>query len=123
MRTMSYEKEKVLTALIKNREEHAKIVQEAQKGYREKAIEAVEKLLVELKEGKRVSLHIPLEIPVSHLDDFDRVIEMLRMTINPMVELDEGEFQVYVRNKWNWQRQFLESNAIYSPLARLSCGD
>jgi len=117
MKTMSYPKEKILKALKKNREEHIKIVKEAQKGYREKAIELVSDLLKDLKAGKSVSLQIPLPVPENHVDEFDRTIEMVQMCLGKTIELDVGEFQCYVRNKWQWQNHFLHSNSTYSMTA------
>jgi hypothetical protein len=118
MQTMTFPKSKVLEALKKNRAIHLKIVQEAQKGFREKAIELTEKLLSELKEGLPVQLIIPLHLPDNHIDDFDRAIDMLSMSTGKTVNLNEGEFQMFVRNKWNWQHQFLANNAMYSATAR-----
>jgi ribosomal protein L25 (general stress protein Ctc) len=117
MDQMIYPKSKVLKALNKNREAHTKIVREAQKGYREKAIELTEQLLKDLKAGKSVSLHIPLAVPENHIDDFDRAIQMLEMGVGKNVTLDQSEFQCYVRNKWQWQHHFLQSNAAYSETA------
>lgn len=115
---MMFPKAKVITLLKKNRALHRKIVQEAQKGYREKAIELTEKLLEDLKSGKSVHVHIPLQIPDNYVDYFDRVIEMYTMSTGKTVELTEGEFQTYVRNRWGWQHQFLATSSMYSETAR-----
>jgi len=119
MDKMIYPKSKVLKALNKNRDAHYKIVREAQKGYREKAIELVEQLLKDLKAGKGVSLHIPLAVPENHVDDFDRAIQMLEMGVGKNVELDQNEFQCYVRNQWQWQHHFLAANSAYSSTAQM----
>lgn len=117
MDRMIYPKSKVLKALVKNRATHLKIVQEAQIGYRRRAIVLVEELLKDLKAGKGVNLHIPLALPDNHVDDFDRAIQMIEMGIGKNVELDQSEFQCYVRNKWSWERSFLATNANYSGTA------
>lgn len=122
MDNMKYPKAKVLAALKKNWELHLKIVKEAQKGYREKAIELVEKLLKDLKSGKETSLHIPLHLPANHSDEFDRAIDMLEMCSDKEVVLDQSQFQAYVRNKWGWQRDFLAANSGYSETAMMSMG-
>lgn len=122
MKNMYYPKSKILKALRKNRDEHTKIVREAQKGYREKAIDIVSALLRDLKAGKSVLLHIPLVLPESHIEDFDRAIQMLEMGTGKVVELDENEFRAYVRNQWGWQHQFLTSNSAYSTTAATYLG-
>jgi hypothetical protein len=117
-RMMKYKKADVLKALKKNRSEHAKIVHEAQSGYRERAIELTKKLLDDLKAGKSVSLVINLPLPVNHLDEFDQVIRMLELSKGNEVDLDGNEFRCFMLNKWGWQHQFLASNVMYSETAR-----
>lgn len=117
MKNMSFPKEKVLEALRQNRTQHLGIVREAQQGFREKAIAVLEDKLVQLRAGKSVDLRIPLHLPENHVESFDLAIQMLEMCIEPYIELDERQFQCYIRNQWEWGRSFLLSNSSYSGIA------
>ena len=120
MESLKFNKSFVVEKLKENRAEHVKIVKEAQKGYREKAIEIYKEKLKLLEGGKSVDANTYIQIPVSHIDDFDRTIEMLEMSVEDVVSLDQGQYQQYVRNRWNWQGQFLASNSAYSVTALVS---
>ena len=117
MEMLVYPKAKVLVTLRKNRKEHERIVREAQKGYRERAIELVADLLEDLKVGKSVPAKWAMTVPENHLDDFDRIIEQLELSTGKTVELTDAEFQAYVRNRWGWQHHFLATNSVYSTTA------
>ena len=108
----------ILEKLRVNREEHIKIVREAQKGLRDKWREMLTEALedvIDYSEGVTPSLH--LQVPNNHTDDFDRAIQMFEMTTDKEVGLGEAEFQSYVRNEWQWRQQFLASNSAYSESA------
>lgn len=117
MDSLKYPKQKILNVLRENREAHIKIVREAQKGYREKAIELFEEKLALLKASKAVDPNIRMQVPVNHTDQFDQAIQMLEMSVGDEIELDMNQFQSFVMNKWQWQGQFLASNSMYSGTA------
>ncbi len=108
----------ILEKLRTNREEHLKIVTEAQTGCRAKWKGMLEKALYALEAGDKVEPMLHLASPDNHVGDFDRAIEMLEMTTDEEIELDEATFQAYVRNQWSWERQFLMSNVAYSGTAQ-----
>lgn len=119
MKTMKFNKTQILDALKKNREEHIEIVREAQSGFREKAISIFEQKLVVLRSGGSVEVNVHLDVPASHVDEFDNVIAMLEMTQDDTIELSDSDFQCFVRNKWRWEHQFLASNSCYSAMAAI----
>jgi len=114
---LTFKKEEVLNRLKINREEHLKIVREAQEGYREQYEKLLVKTLDDLRSGKEVPNHVGLTVPSNHVDDYDRAIEMLEMCTEKEIILDENQFQELMRNKWNWMSGFLVSNAGYSATA------
>lgn len=115
---MRFKKKDILSLLKKNREAHIKIVQEAQQGFRERAIKMCKEKLAKLEAGERTSPNMHLNLPISHVDDFDRAVEMLELCVDEEIFLSEDQFQCYVRNKWEWEHMFLASNAMYSETAR-----
>jgi len=114
MDTLTFSKAGIINHLTKQRSRHLKIVQEAQKGYRKRAIELLTQKLKALKANKAVDPNVRLNVPTSNLDVIDMAIEMIQMSIGDTVTLSEREFQCYVRGKWDWEHQFLLSNAAYS---------
>ena len=55
----------------------------------------------------------PLAHPVNHLEDYDRVINMLEFSVADKVSLSSDDFDAYVRNNWTWKEQFVNSNLFY----------
>ncbi len=115
---LTFKKDDILEKLRTNREEHLNIMQEAQKGYRERWREMLVVQLADLNAGKPVAAGLHLAIPENHVDDFDRAIEMFEMTTDGEITLDDGAFQSFVRNKWEWHRHFLAANLEYSETAQ-----
>jgi hypothetical protein len=57
--------------------------------------------------------HWPLTYPENHLEDYDRVIDMLKYSVADKVELSSKDFDAYVRNNWAWRQSFLGTNTAY----------
>ena len=118
--TMNFRVEEILTALKKNRAEHAKIVEEAVKGFRDKLRTELVNKLHDLDTGKLPDTHSKLAKPQIYLAEYDSAIEMLSMTSDETLELDQSAFQCYVLNKWSWMGGFLNSNSMYSGTAAVA---
>ena len=140
-RTFTVLIDELLGHLTKNREEHQRIVVEAQAKFREMAIKRLDQMLVDAKAGRRIKMQVDLQVPTKHIEAYDNAICVLEMTKrahdaeqqnlmenstdpeNPMkpapavVEITSDECERFVRNNWSWSRQFSVSNAPYSGLA------
>ena len=110
----TFKKEEVLNKLRENREEHISLVQKAQKGHREKFKEMLLERIEQIDAGEPVSTQFDLYVPENHVTDYDRVIEMLEMATEDEIELDDVQFQAYVRGKWSWEHHWLAANSVYS---------
>lgn len=117
----------VREALKKNREEHIEIVEEAQAGFKELVVKKLDEALSDAKKGKRYITSLNLHMPESHLREFDNAIDFLESIEkaakiageeNPTIEMSSEEYERFVRNKWDWMRNFTASNARYSAKAR-----
>lgn len=70
--------------------------------------------------GSQISVQVPfnnslsLVAPESHVEDYDRVIDLLKYTVADKVELSIKDFESYVRNNWAWRQSFLGTNATYT---------
>ena len=79
-RTYKVKIEELLKSLKKNRDEHQEIVEEAQAGFREQAIKALDRMLAAAKTGRKIVMHVGLTVPTAHLDEFDNAIGLMEMT-------------------------------------------
>lgn len=110
--------EDLLDAMKRNRVHHEAIVEEARKGYMERAGEALRARLAELSAGKLSSLAFALNPPVSHIAEYDTVIGMLEMATEETLMLGALEYRQFVADKWDWTREFYCANSAYSQTAR-----
>lgn len=117
METVKLEKKELLVVLKQNRTDHRKIFEEALEGFRVKAIEYLEKRLEAAKAGQKFGLQFDLIQPEDHTKDYDRIIRMLEMSTDAVVEMTQHEFSMYVQDEWLWQRNWLHSNSAYTASA------
>lgn len=114
---VTVKKTEVLDALKKNRETHTAIVKEARAGYMVAARKMLEEEMKKLESGKPVRIMVHLELPVDNTRVYDTAIQMLEMHQVDNIELDAGQFRMFVMNKWDWMEHFLQHNSTYSRTA------
>lgn len=133
--SMSFDKATVVETLKKNRAEHETIYNEAVEGYRKAFKEAVQETqsvladkLGELKDedlpSPRLNKH-PLQslsVPKNQLKEYDTVLEMLELTADDTIVLDQDQYNCYMKDNWYWMNDFLVSNSAYSATASLKLG-
>lgn len=123
-RTVVVNVRELLSKMRDNREEHQRIYLEALEGYKHKCISMLESRLKEAKSTDGiVSMGFRIEKPVSYVEQYDTVIEMLEWTTEATIEVTMEEFNAWVRDRWDWQRGFLTSNSLYSSSATLKMQD
>lgn len=106
-------KEKLLEVLNKNKNAHRDLFLKAQEGYREKAIEELEKALDRAKNHKAERVYVALPWPEDHTSDYERIIRMVEYSVDNIFELDEQEFARYVLDNWEWKKQWTATSAAY----------
>lgn len=114
MNTVKVKKEELLKALQENREAHRGIFEEAQKNYRERLIEELDRRLEDARNGKSIDLYFNFPEPEDHTKDYDRVIKMLEMSIEDELELSQVDFTRYVMDDWEWRRAWLQNTVSYT---------
>ena len=117
MKGVTVKKEELLTKLRENREGHRAISLEAQAGYKTAVIEELEKRLADARDGKRVQVHVRMDAPDDHTEEYDRSIAMLEMSVDDEIEVTAHEFACFVMDDWGWKQDFLLSNSAYSGTA------
>lgn len=128
--SMSFSKSQVIETLKKNRTEHEKIYLEAVEGYRKAFEEAMEKMATrltdlrwELEEKKLPEPRLDngplnkLKVPKNSLKEYDTVLEMLELTEDNTIVLDQDQYNCYMKDNWYWMKDFLITNSMYSPSA------
>ena len=116
MKQVRVAKSKLLAILKKNRAEHREVFIQAQKTFRVVAIKALDAQLKSARKGRPFELAnlVRLTAPEDHTADYDRSIQMLEMSVDTEIVVDEREFQNYVQDIWNWSREWATSNMRYT---------
>lgn len=115
--TVKIKKQELLDVVKANRDEHKEIVSEALQKYRELAVAELDKMLADAKAGKRIRRTVSLIEPMDQTPEYNKAIRQIEMSAEDVIELADHEFNCYVLNQWNWQKQFLHSNRGYSAKA------
>ena len=112
MKTVKINKADLLDAIKFNRKKHQNEVLEAIKAYKQKALNEYQEAIKLLQDTNKVS-RINLQEPVDKRDDYDRVIKMLEMSADAVIELDSHEFDQYVMDNWEWKNHAIFANSTY----------
>jgi len=128
--SMSFRKEEVIDTLKKNRAEHQKIYDEAIEGYRRALSDALwdmdSLIKAKLKELDEERVPKPslkkyplsnLREPGNSLKEYDTVLEMLNLTPDETIVLDQDQYNCYMKDNWYWMEDFLTQNSAYSASA------
>jgi len=113
MNTITVPKERLLAALVENRESHRDIFLKAQEHYRERMIAELDRALEEARAGGEIRRMFSLPVPEDHTADFDTAIGMVEWEVNDTVELEQHDFEQYVLNKWRWAASFAANTEAY----------
>ena len=113
MNTVKVDKAELLSVLQTNREKHRTTFLEAQEGFRKQVIEQLDRNLRDARNGKRINLRIVLPEPQDQKGDYDRVIGMLKMSVDTVVQLSEQEYSQYVMDDRSWKNQWTATVSNY----------
>lgn len=114
---LTFKRTEVLAALEKNLVRHRVILAEAKVGYIAKARNALEKRLAAISAGNPVGLHFSLTPPSGHVRSYEAMISMLDAATDEYIELTMEQQQAFMADRWDWQIDFISSNADYSETA------
>lgn len=134
-RTVKVDRDKLLERLRANLAAHLEEYEAARAGYfvaaacvlaekREEFRRAVEEADRRLGEGKFLPPGLPfsphylgLTPPECHESDYRHIIEMVAMSVDPVIELRSDEFDCYVMDNWEWTREFKAFPANFAAMA------
>lgn len=112
------QKSKLIEIITKNRAEHHAIFEEACISYAKMMEQELETRLKEIRSGKKIVRITAMAIPEDHTADYDRVLKMLDLTIDSEIVLQERDVAMYIMDDWQWKRNFMVQNSMYSATAR-----
>lgn len=116
MRTVNIDRDKLLEIVKENRVKHIHTYREVSDNFLKAAIATFEKSLARLKNGEIVHLHEEvqgLERPRCFDSHYAKIIRMLELTEDKVIQLTDQEFSQYVLDEWEWKRDLCSMNATY----------
>jgi len=119
MHSVKVNKHDLLVTLEINRDKHRDLFLKAQEGYRQRVIEELDEMLQLARDGKELRVTIEMQAPQDHTEDYDRVIAMLKLSVDETVTIDSVSFEQYVLDKWAWSRHANFINQTYSAGGKL----
>lgn len=121
MQKVRIAKAQLVELIKKNRDEHREVFLKAQEGYREKAIAVLDEQLARARKAQGIDMAVIVGIvqPQDHTEDYDRVLEMLSLSVDDTIELTSEEFQNFVQDNWHWSRSWALSNSTYTDSPKL----
>lgn len=114
MWSVKVNREQLLKKVVENKTKHHDTFLKAMDKYKEKVLAEFEKKVEQLKKGKLPDTYLRLPVPEEHVDDYDTVIGMLKMSTEDLVELGDEEFANFVEDRWNWSRAFAANTVSYT---------
>lgn len=114
MESVKLNRKQLLKVIKENRAKHWEVFERAFEGYRRECIKVLEQNLDLLKQSRTKAVRFTEVAPQDHTSDYDRVILMLEMSVEKVVELSQREFQQYVQDDWQWKQAWSLSNSKYT---------
>lgn len=117
MKSVKIKKDELLGVIQANRVKHSADFLEAQDKYRVVCIQKLTERIQKIQDSKLdedVDMNFSVITPTNKTDEYDRVIKMLEMSTEDVVELTSHEFDCYVRDNWDWSDMAKFSNSTYT---------
>jgi len=112
-RKVKVSKEKLISKIKENRDNHTKSYEKAVKAYKKEALDQLEKLKELANEGN-LNLNLKLVTPIDNTEKYDKLIEMFEWEEEDMVELEQHEFNEFVQDETQFARDAMFSNTFYA---------
>lgn len=114
MHEVKVKKQELLEALVKNRNVHIEDYWDAMEGYTNAAETLLKERLQKVREKFAVDLKFNIPKPVSYEKEYDRIISMVKMSVEDELTLSSQEFAQFVMDDWGWKGAFTATNAFYN---------
>lgn len=115
MKAIKVYKDDLLDSLVANRKIHIAEYKEAKESYRKVVIAWFKEQTRKAKAKQEFETYYNAEPePSDHTEDYNLAIDMLEMSTDEEIVLDQVEFRQYVQDEWSWQHSFKESASFYN---------
>lgn len=129
MEAVNVKRDNLIAKIEANRAKHLRTYEVAIKAWRQKLADALRKYANRISEARSKVLrgkdlppipapHLPK--PTKFLAEYDRVLGMLRMSVEQIVKLDASDYDRYILDKWDWSEMFANSTVSYARNAKLA---
>jgi hypothetical protein len=121
--TINVNVQELLARLRANRALHAAAVAEAIENYPRVVCEALaerrDQIMAGTFDGSREEyLSFDFPAPHNYTDVYDRVIGMLELATDAIIQITADQYANWIDDDWSWSDRFLHSNAAYSSRTR-----
>ncbi len=114
MNSVKINKKELLQIVRNNREESAKEYSEANQEYERLMIENLGEAINEIKTNGRIKdADIYLVPPIDSSSCYDKIIKMLEISVDDVIELTHEQFSEYVLDNLPWRRYAKTTNQKY----------
>lgn len=114
MKGVNIDRQRLLSIITENRKTHIKEFEEAHVAWKRAVVEGLKNAYDNAQLDKDYVTYLELPEPASHESDYDTAIRMLELEQEPVVWLDEHEFEQLVQDKWSWKARFSSTNVMYT---------
>lgn len=119
MRSVKMNRVELLEIVKNNLIKHALDYEEAVNGYKVAALKISTENLKLAKSGDLEKIgkirSLPPK-PVSYADEYTRAIRMLELSVEDIIEIQDGVFDQLVLDEWHWKTSFVASTALYKSM-------
>lgn len=110
---VTVDRTELLGIIRQNREAHRATFEKAVKVFTDKLIAwHKEQAKILLRGGEAAHWH-SLPVPEDHTEDYDTIISMLEMHVEPTLVLSFREYDNFVRDNWGWSKTFAANTQSY----------
>ena len=114
MELVNVKRDMLLEKVKENCANHRSIFEDAQEVYRERMIAELDSMLADATAGRKIRRAVSMPEPEDHTRDYERVLSMLAMSVDDVIELSEHDFARYVMDQWEWNASFALTTTAYA---------
>lgn len=109
-----YKTKDLISKLEENRKKHKDTYEVATIQYKKELEDELAAMLKKAKAGISISHLVNLEKPEEYLKEYDTALDILKMTSQKEVDIDQRTFAQLVRDEWDWKTSFLSKTVGYA---------
>jgi hypothetical protein len=116
MKNITVTKTGLIAKLGENRSKHVNEYEAARIGWHQKMLDALTTATAEFdrtEETKDLNFAYRFPKPESHVDEYDRALEMLDWETENLITLSEQDFRHFVQDDWDWTQSHRFSSSQY----------